>query len=585
MTLNASFHALLHWLARPHRSLVARYTLLSVFVMSIALITLAVLYEQLAKDLLNRLTGERLDAQALSTANRLSSFLDDRFYQLSALSNHPNMPDFIAAPSPLISDVDSLLKLEGDLPFMYGVLFFDEQDRLVKVLPGQSASGEPYWGSEHWSIAGLAVQKVGDVEVIGPLLPKAGGSGSFLIRKSVRNGRTNQRVRIALHLRLASLTELLVSAGMSGVVAPLLRVPGGEFVDPTGRQVKAPTQWHEGPVILPGWQLVFSVEPGAILKPLNDARWWLYWVAAGFIGFILIVFFTLSRQLRSRVSTLLQGAHQLSMGDLTYRLARQPRDDEISHVARAFNVMAERLAQVMEKTVRTENLAVLGTFATGVAHEVRNPLATMKTTVQALLRREQEPQRRLLLSDLVKEIDRLSRVTNDLLEYGRPRPAQPREVSVAQLFAHAAHVVGPQMQARNIDFQCAAPPDLQVYIDPDQAQQVLLNLCLNALQASSEGQVVRLDAEPWQGRVRMVVTDQGCGISAADLQNIRQPFFTLKARGTGLGLSICQQLLEANGARMEIASTVGEGTRVILDCPMPPSPLLAGHVPTENELK
>lgn len=566
MNLNASLHALLHWLARPHRSLVARYTLLSVFVMSIALITLAVLYEQLAKDLLNRLTGERLDAQALSTANRLSSFLDDRFYQLSALSNHPNMPDFIVDQTRLISDVDSLLKLEGDLPFMYGVLFFDEQDRLIKVLPGQSASGEPYWGSEHWSIAGLPVQWVGDVEIIGPLLPQAGGSGSFLIRKSIRNGRTNQRVRIALHLRLASLTELLVSAGMSGVVAPLLLVPGGAFVDPTGRQVKAPGQWHEGPTILPGWQLVFSVEPGAILKPLSDARWWLYWVAAGFIGFILIVFFTLSRQLRSRISTLLQGAHQLSMGDLSYRLAQQPRDDEIGHVARAFNVMAERLAQVMEKTVRTENLAVLGTFATGVAHEVRNPLATMKTTVQALLRREQEPQRRLLLSDLVKEIDRLSRVTNDLLEYGRPRPAMPREVGVAQLFAQTAHLVGPQMQARNIEFQCMAAPDLQVFIDPDQAQQVLLNLCLNALQASAEGGLVRLLAEARPGRVRIVIVDQGCGISAADLQNIRQPFFTLKARGTGLGLSICQQLLEANGARMEIASTVGEGTLVTLDC-------------------
>lgn len=566
MNLNASLHALLHWLARPHRSLVARYTLLSVFVMSIALITLAVLYEQLAKDLLNRLTGERLDAQALSTANRLSSFLDDRFYQLSALSNHPNMPDFIVDQTRLISDVDSLLKLEGDLPFMYGVLFFDEQDRLIKVLPGQSASGEPYWGSEHWSIAGLPVQWVGDVEIIGPLLPQAGGSGSFLIRKSIRNGRTNQRVRIALHLRLSSLTELLVSAGMSGVVAPLLLVPGGAFVDPTGRQVKAPGQWHEGPTILPGWQLVFSVEPGAILKPLSDARWWLYWVAAGFIGFILIVFFTLSRQLRSRISTLLHGAHQLSMGDLSYRLAQQPRDDEIGHVARAFNVMAERLAQVMEKTVRTENLAVLGTFATGVAHEVRNPLATMKTTVQALLRREQEPQRRLLLSDLVKEIDRLSRVTNDLLEYGRPRPAMPREVGVAQLFAQTAHLVGPQMQARNIEFQCMAAPDLQVFIDPDQAQQVLLNLCLNALQASAEGGLVRLLAEARPGRVRIVIVDQGCGISAADLQNIRQPFFTLKARGTGLGLSICQQLLEANGARMEIASTVGEGTLVTLDC-------------------
>ena len=122
------------------------------------------------------------------------------------------------------------------------------------------------------------------------------------------------------------------------------------------------------------------------------------------------------------------------------------------------------------------------------------------------------------------------------------------------------------MQARNIEFQCMAAPDLQVFIDPDQAQQVLLNLCLNALQASAEGGLVRLLAEARPGRVRIVIVDQGCGISAADLQNIRQPFFTLKARGTGLGLSICQQLLEANGARMEIASTVGEGTLVTLDC-------------------
>lgn len=567
MNPDSSLHVLLQWLARPHRSLVARYTLLSVVVMSVALITLAIFYEQLAKDLLNRLTGERLDAQALSTANRLSSFLDDRFYQLSALSNHPNMPEFIVDQSRLISDVDSLLKLEGDLPFMYGVLFFDEQDRLIKVLPGQSASGEPYWGSEHWSIAGLPVLWVGDVEVIGPLLPKAGGSGSFLIRKSIRIGRTNQKVRIALHLRLASLSELLVSAGMGGVVAPLLRVPGGAFIDPTGRPVKAPGQWHEGPMILPGWQLVFSVEPGAILKPLNDARWWLYWVAAGFIGFILIVFFTLSRQLRARVSTLLQGAHQLSMGDLSYRLALQPKDDEISHVARAFNVMAERLAQVMDQTVRSENLAVLGTFATGVAHEVRNPLATMKTTVQALLRREQEPERRHLLSDLVKEIDRLSRVTNDLLEYGRPHPAKPRVVSVAHLFEHTAAMVAPHLQARNIELLCESAGDLQLFVDPDQARQVLLNLCLNAVQASPEGGVVRLCAETGQGRVRVLIIDQGCGISPEHLEQIRQPFFTLKPQGTGLGLSISQQLLEANDARMHIVSRVGEGTQVALDFP------------------
>lgn len=556
-------------LARPRRSLVARYTLLSIVVMGLALIGLAVLYEQLAKDLLNRLTGERLDAQALSTANRLSSFLDDRFYQLSALSNHPNMPDFIADQAQPAGDVDALLKLEGELPFLYGVLFFDDHDRLLKVMPGPAASGAPYWGGEAWSLDGLARQRVGDVEVIGPLLPQAGRSGWLLIRKTIRNGRQDHRVSIGLHLRLASLSELLVSSGLNGVVTPLLRVPGGAFIDATGRQVKAPSDWREGPVILPGWQVVFSVQPGAILKPLDDARGWLYLVAVGFIGFILIVFFTLSRQLRARVGSLVDGAHQLSSGDLRYRLAEQTHDDEIGRVTRAFNVMAGRLADVMERTVRAEKLAVLGTFATGVAHEVRNPLATMKTTVQALLRREQESQRRELLSDLCQEIDRLSHVTSDLLEYGRPHPAIPQVLDLETLLTRIERLVAPEAEAKGIVFASQCQAGLQLWVDPDQAQQILLNLCLNAVEASEAGQSVLITGQAWGERVCVTVVDQGCGIPATALDQVRQPFFTLKARGTGLGLSICQQLLEANAARMELASTPGAGTVVTLDFPAP----------------
>lgn len=554
---------------RPRRSLVARYTLLSIVVMSVALIALAVLYEQLAKDLLNRLTGERLDAQALSTANRVSSFLDERFYQLTALSNHPNMPDFIADQAQPAGDVDALLKLESELPFLYGVLFFNEQEQLLKVLSGPAASGAPYWGRERWSLDDLPRQKVGDIEVIGPALPQAGRSGWLLIRKTIRNGRTDHRVSIGLHLRLASLTELLVSSGLSGVVTPLLRVPGGAFIDATGRQVSAPDDLREGPVILPGWQIVFSVQPGAILKPLDDARWWLYLAAVGFIGFILVVFFTLSRQLRSRVGTLVQGAHQLSMGDLGYRLPEQSSNDEIGRVTRAFNVMAGRLADVMEQTVRSENLAVLGTFATGVAHEVRNPLATMKTTVQALLRREPESERRVLLSDLCQEIDRLSHVTSDLLEYGRPHPANPQTVDLAGLFERTARLIAPEAEAKGVQLHMTCAPHLRLFVDPDQAQQILLNLCLNAVEACAPGKRVALEGRALGERVCVSVTDEGCGIPEDALKQVRQPFFTLKPRGTGLGLSICQQLLEANASRMDIASTAGKGTVVTLDFPAP----------------
>ena len=270
-------------------------------------------------------------------------------------------------------------------------------------------------------------------------------------------------------------------------------------------------------MILPGWQVVFSVQPGAILKPLDDARGWLYLVAVGFIGFILIVFFTLSRQLRTRVGSLVEGAHQLSSGDLRYRLAEQAHDDEIGRVTRAFNVMAGRLADVMERTVRAEKLAVLGTFATGVAHEVRNPLATMKTTVQALLRREQESQRRELLSDLCQEIDRLSHVTSDLLEYGRPHPAIPQALDLETLMARTVRLVTPEAEAKGVEFSSRCQAGLQLWVDPDQAQQVLLNLCLNAVEASEAGQAVVLAGQACGERVRVTVVDQGCGKSSTQL--------------------------------------------------------------------
>ena len=110
---------------------------------------------------------------------------------------------------------------------------------------------------------------------------------------------------------------------------------------------------------------------------------------------------------------------------------------------------------------------------------------------------------------------------------------------------------------------------IQLFVDPDQAQQILLNLCLNAIEASARDQRVSLAGHSRDGRVLVSVSDQGCGIPEDALKRVRQPFFTLKARGTGLGLSICQQLLEANASRMEIASTAGKGTVVTLDFPAP----------------
>lgn len=305
------------------------------------------------------------------------------------MSNHPALPAFIEAPnSPQAEEALTLLRVEADSPDLYGVLFFDWYDNLDRLVAGQAASGPPYWSKSGWDIAGLPRVMHEGIEFIGPKLPENGNSGWILMRAHIRDTGMGQNTSVALHVRLASLTELLASAGVSGVIDPLLRTPGGIVLDATGRPTEVNGELIEGPSILPGWNLVMSVRPGTILQPIDETRFWLAVTAAVIIIVILAIFFALSRSLRRRVDTLVQGANSIASGDLYYRLPEGRRRDEISTVAKAFNTMAWQLKDLIDRTVRAEKLAVLGQFATGVAHEVRNPLATMKTTVQALVRKE-----------------------------------------------------------------------------------------------------------------------------------------------------------------------------------------------------
>ncbi|MCR6632437.1 MAG: HAMP domain-containing protein [Magnetospirillum sp.] len=141
------------------------------------------------------------------------------------------------------------------------------------------------------------------------------------------------------------------------------------------------------------------------------------------------------------------GADAVSAGRLGYRLP-ETGNDEINVVSRAFNSMSVKLSQLIERTVSIEKMAVLGQFATGVAHEVRNPMATIKTSVQALARSEGDAERKEILDGVSAEIDRLSRVMEDLLEYGRPRPPEIGAVPVRELFRRLEALVTPRFADR-----------------------------------------------------------------------------------------------------------------------------------------
>lgn len=547
------------------RSIVRRYLLLSVLAFTLPALSIGLLYDRFTASALEQLLGEKILANLTATANRLNAYLDARRYQLETLANYPGIADFSLADAGAAGDVAALLQVESDSPDLYGILFFDDHGRLLRAVPGQAASGPPYWNDRPFKTAELPVTVLGETEIVGPA-PGGDGESSWLLMRLPLHSRQTGRASgsIALHVRLASLTEQLGSTDVAGAAQPLLRTPSGDF-NVVGQAAGEHGKVIAGPEIMQGWVPLLEVKPTGLLNAFALERRAL--LAAVVLGSALTIFlfYRLSWQLRQRIGLLVHGAEAISSGRLDHRIDEHGAD-EIATVSHAFNAMARKLQEYVERALRSERLAVLGEFASGVAHEVRNPLAAIKTSVQALARREQDPKRAQLLAQMEGEIDRLARVVSDLVDFGRPHPPQPRSVAVGELFRHIAGIIEPEANARGLHFSCQGDLDAGVWVDPDHLFQIVLNLALNAVHATPPQGTVALHAHLADGAVTIEVRDTGCGIPAALLDRVSAPFFTTKTKGVGLGLTISRQLCELNEGRMALESVVGQGTvvRIVL---------------------
>jgi len=551
------------------KSIVGRYLILSVLAFTLPVLSIGLLYDRFTGNALEQLLGEKILANLTATANRLGAYVEARRYQLETLANYPGIAGFSAADDAVAGDVSALLQVESDLPDLYGILFFDADGRLLRAVPGQAASGPPYWSDRPFKTAQLPITTLGDTEILGPAPAADGDSGWLLVRLPLHAQHADQiSGYIALHVRLASLTEQLGAIAAAGALQPLLRTPAGDF-NAVGQVSRAHGQVIAGPEIMPGWRPLLEVEPTGLLNTFALERRAL--LAAVLLGSALIVFlfYRLSRQLRQRIGLLVNGAEAISSGQLDHRIAEHG-SDEIASVSHAFNTMSGKLQEYLERAVRMERLAVLGEFASGIAHEIRNPLAAIKTSVQALARREQDPRRTQLLAEMEGEIDRLARVVSDLVDFGRPHPPAPGVVPVRELFRRITGIIEPEAQARGLHFSCQGNSDLALWADPDHLHQIVLNLALNAVQATPEDGAVVLRATASDGRVIIDVRDTGCGIPAELLGRVSDPFFTTKTKGVGLGLSISRQLCELNGGQMTLDSAPGQGTVVRVLLPIAP---------------
>ncbi|MGY8823326.1 MAG: two-component system sensor histidine kinase NtrB [Candidatus Latescibacterota bacterium] len=220
---------------------------------------------------------------------------------------------------------------------------------------------------------------------------------------------------------------------------------------------------------------------------------------------------------------------------------------------------------------RRDRLASMGALASGVAHEVRNPLNAISVIVQRL-RREFEPREDAedyarLTAVVGDEVKRVDRIIRQFLELARPPQLERQQVELGELLERAAQVSEPGAVAKGLFFQRNFAVSGEIWVDPDQMQQALLNLLGNAVEATERG-FVRLGAgDAGDDAIEITVEDTGKGITEGALERIFDLYYTTKAEGTGLGLSLVHRIVSEHGGRLEVDSEEGRGTRFSLVLP------------------
>lgn len=219
---------------------------------------------------------------------------------------------------------------------------------------------------------------------------------------------------------------------------------------------------------------------------------------------------------------------------------------------------------------RNERLAALGKMAAGVAHELRNPLSSIKGLAVLLKSNFSAPSKEAETADiLVKEVERLNRSIGELLDYAKPGQLKREPVSIDELIGKTVSLVQVDAESFGIAIRVDIEEHLpQVLVDADKMNQVFLNLFLNAIQAMEQGGELTVGTKREQRTITVIIRDSGVGIEPENLGRVFDPYYTTKNDGTGLGLAMSAKIVEEHGGSIEISSDVGQYTEVRVVLPL-----------------
>jgi len=250
--------------------------------------------------------------------------------------------------------------------------------------------------------------------------------------------------------------------------------------------------------------------------------------------------------------------------DLDYRIPDQ--HDELSPMVAAINEMAASRQKLEADLRREDRLRVMGRVVAGIAHEIRNPLNSIRLTLEVLKRRlrkhnigEDE------VGLVTAETERLDKLLNSILVFGADEPGRLCRQPILPVLERTMALVKPQVEDRGITTGVTAPPELEATVDSDHLQQAMMNLLLNAIDAAGKGGQIRVSVQQNDGRVEIDVHDSGPGLSNEQQERLFEAFYTTKNSGTGMGLAVTRTLLEKMGAKIRyVGSDPGAHFRIEL---------------------
>jgi signal transduction histidine kinase len=323
------------------------------------------------------------------------------------------------------------------------------------------------------------------------------------------------------------------------------------------------------------WRYIAEAPVSSALGPLVTLRRVSLILAVVFTLLVMAAAWLVTGGIVAPVRRLVAATRRVGGGDLSARVAVEGRD-EMAELAGAFNEMTAELAEASARVEelhrreieRAQQLATVGELASGVAHEIKNPLVGISNGLDLVMRRVgNDPTLSPIADEMTHQLQRIEAAVRDLLAYARPSEPQRSPTDVNRVVERVATLVAPAAEHRGVrvltDLGPAVPA---VPADEELIRQALVNLLMNAVQASpSEAEVgVRTAAGP--DGVEIEVWDRGRGITPWDMDRIFKPFYTTRHSGTGLGLSITREIVNRHGGRLEVESQVGKGStfRIVL---------------------